>query len=79
MVKKNGYTYWYFDGRFISLLIICWLCVILESTTTKFAIQNGINQPCRINTCWFLDHYVTKFANRHFMILISEDFSSKGT
>ena len=38
---------------------------IMVLFTTQFAIQNGINQPCRVNTFWFMDHYVTKFEKRH--------------
>ena len=38
-------------------------------TTTKFAILNGINQPCRINTFWFIDYCVTKFEKLPCMIL----------
>ena len=48
-------------------------------TTTKFAIQNGINQSCRINTFWFMDDYVTKFEKRCCMLLALEDLLSKDT
>ena len=46
-------------------------------TTTKFAIQNGINQSCRINTFWFMDDYVTKFEKRCCMLLALEDLLIK--
>ena len=48
-------------------------------TTTKFAIQNGINQSCRMNTFWFMDDYVTKFEKRWCMVFALDDLLSEDT
>ena len=48
-------------------------------TTTKFVIQNGIKQPCRVNTFWTIDEYVTKLEKRSCMVLPFKDFINKDT
>ena len=50
------------------------LHLILTLTTTKFAIQNGINQPFKANTFLSMDHYVTKLEKRFCMVLSFEGF-----
>ena len=49
----------------------------LTLTTTRIAIQNGINQPCRVNTFWSIDDYVSKVEERSCMVLPLMDFLSK--
>ena len=46
-------------------------------TTTKISIQNGINQPCRVNTFWSMDDYVSKLEKCCFIVLPLSDFLSK--
>ena len=48
-------------------------------TTTKFVIQNGINQPCRVNTFSSIVDYVAKLEKRSCMVLPLRDFLSKDT
>ena len=50
------------------------IIMVSQLTTTKFAIQNAIKQPCRINSFWFMDYYVTKFEKHPCMILPLVDF-----
>ena len=46
-------------------------------TTTKFVIQNGINQSCRVNTFWSMNVYVSKLEKGSCMVLPLRDFLSR--